>query len=205
MSDFEHPPGAQDFDPQVVAAMTRWPNVPAVHGWLRLDRRGQWYLIDRGQPDFDERLHGAGSPITSPAILAFIARNYGSTREGEWFWQNGPQRVFVDLDLAPRIIRVMGDETHSALIDQTGLAFGPISAAALSAAGDLWLRDARGWGAVHDLDLAALAIDTRPDGQLVLEWGGRVIEVGAVEEPARQFGFTMRPRPLQAPFEGRPG
>ncbi|MGB3277244.1 MAG: DUF2946 family protein, partial [Castellaniella sp.] len=29
-------------DDQVLAAMARWPNVPAVHGWLSLTARGQW-------------------------------------------------------------------------------------------------------------------------------------------------------------------
>ncbi|MBM3409976.1 MAG: DUF2946 family protein, partial [Betaproteobacteria bacterium] len=65
-----------EFDPLVLRAMARWPNVPAVFGWLRLDPRGHWLLIDRGRPDFDETLHGLGSPITSPAIIEFIGRNY---------------------------------------------------------------------------------------------------------------------------------
>ncbi len=186
-----------EFDPQVVAAMSRWPNVPAVHGWLRLDRRGQWYLIDRGRPDFEESSHGAGSPITSPAILAFIARNYGSTPEGAWFWQNGPQRVFVDLDLAPRILRVLGEGRGCVLVDHTGEAFGPVVAAALSTTGDLWLQDRRGWGAVHDLDLAALMIEARPDGGLVLVWDDRMLQVASVDEPVASFCFEPRPRPAR--------
>ena len=43
-------------DDLVEQAMRRWPSVPAVFGWLRLDRRGHWLLIDRGRPDFDETL-----------------------------------------------------------------------------------------------------------------------------------------------------
>ena len=31
-------------DDSVIRAMTRWPNVPAVYGWLGLDRRGCWRL-----------------------------------------------------------------------------------------------------------------------------------------------------------------
>jgi hypothetical protein len=198
MTDSEHQPAFNEFDPQVIAAMARWPGVPAVHGWLRLDRRGQWHLIDRGQPDFDEALNGAGSPITSPAILAFIARNYGSMPQGEWFWQNGPQRVFVDLDLAPRIIRVVGEGARLALIDHTGLVFDPVTAAAMSPAGDLWLRDARGWGAVHDLDLAALAIEALSDGGLILAWNDHRFQIEPVDDPPTQFAFEPRPRPLPA-------
>ena len=96
-------------DDQVVQAMRRWPQVPAVHGWLRLDRRGRWLLVDRGRPDFDEARDGAGSEITSPPILDFIGRNYGADEAGRWYWQNGPQRVFVDLDLAPLVLRVVGE------------------------------------------------------------------------------------------------
>ena len=31
-------------DPIVARAMARWPNVPAVYGWLALDRRGNWLI-----------------------------------------------------------------------------------------------------------------------------------------------------------------
>ena len=184
-----------EFDPLVIAAMARWPHVPAVHGWLRLDRRAQWYLIDRGQPGFDPAVHGAGSLITSPPILAFIARNYGATPDGRWFWQNGPQRVFVDLDLAPRIIRVLGEGDRSALVDHTGQVFEPVTAAALSGAGDLWLKDSRGWGAVHDLDLAALEIEAAPESALTLCWEGQTLRLESVEDPAASFGFERAPRP----------
>lgn len=185
-----------EFDPLVVAAMARWPDVPAVYGWLRLDRRGQWYLIDRGQPGFDPVAHGAGSLITSPPILAFIARNYGATADGRWFWQNGPQRVFVDLDLAPRIIRVVGEGRQSVLVDHTGQVLGPVAEAALSGAGDLWLKDSRGWGAVHDLDLAALDIEAATEGGLILCWKRQSLRLESVEGPEASFGFERAPRPV---------
>ena len=31
-------------DPAVLRGMARWPDVPAVYGWLALDRRGNWRL-----------------------------------------------------------------------------------------------------------------------------------------------------------------
>lgn len=151
-------------DEQVLRAMARWPDVPAVFGWLRLDRRGQWYLIDRGMPGFDESVHGAGSVITSPPIIAFIERNYACDELGRWFWQNGPQRVFVDLDIAPWIIRVLGSGSGAHLITHCGQPFGPLHSAGLNDEGDLLLRSAQGWGAVHDLDLAALALEETADG-----------------------------------------
>ena len=35
-------------DESVIRAMDRWPDVPAVYGWLELDVRGRWRL--RGEP-----------------------------------------------------------------------------------------------------------------------------------------------------------
>ena len=31
-------------DEIVLRSMLKWPNVPSVYGWLRLDRRGQWLI-----------------------------------------------------------------------------------------------------------------------------------------------------------------
>src|SRR5690606_31879682 len=91
----------QAMDDQVLKAMARWHAVPAVFGWLRLDRRGGWHLVDLNKPGFDEAQDGLGSPISSPQILEFIERNYGHDELGRWYWQNGPQRAFVDIEAAP--------------------------------------------------------------------------------------------------------
>ena len=34
-------------DAAVIAALAKWPNVPAVFGWLRLDRRGNWLIREQ--------------------------------------------------------------------------------------------------------------------------------------------------------------
>lgn len=178
--------------------MARWPDVPAVFGWLRLDRRGQWHLIDRGLPGFNEALHGAGSPITSQPIVAFIERNYACDEHGRWFWQNGPQRVFVDLDLTPWIIRVLGSGMQARFITHCGHPFGPIKSAHLNHEGALVLTATQGLGAVHDLDLSALALDH--DGETLLlhvsdEQGQRALTLSPLPEPA---GFARRPRPNES-------
>lgn len=102
-------------DESVLAALQRWPDVPAVYGWLSLDARGTWRLHPAG----DGQQGGTGESITSPQILAFIARNYDSDTHGNWFFQNGPQRVYVRLDAAPFVLRLAGDgdgfETHTGL------------------------------------------------------------------------------------------
>lgn len=100
-------------DASVLAALQRWPNVPAVYGWLSLDARGTWRLHPLG----DGLEGGPGESITSPQIVAFINRNYESDEQGNWFFQNGPQRVYVRVDAAPFILRLAGDkdgfETHT--------------------------------------------------------------------------------------------
>ncbi len=84
-------------DQAVLDALQRWPDVPAVYGWLSLDKRGRWRL----HPD-----QGAAQAITNPQILAFMDRNYAADAAGCWFFQNGPQRVYVDLLGAPYILRL---------------------------------------------------------------------------------------------------
>lgn len=183
-----------EFDPLVLRAMARWPNVPAVFGWLRLDPRGNWLLIDRGRPDFDERLHGFGSPITSPAIIDFIGRNYAHDDRGRWFWQNGPQRVYLTLDRAPWVLRVLGSGAQAQLVTHTGLRFDSIQRAALGPSGEVLLQSDLGCGVVHDLDAALLEFDDAQSQEppaLVLE--SRRWELKPCTNPEHEFGFVARP------------
>ena len=82
-------------DALVLAAMEKWPNVPDVYGWLRLDARAGWWLRQ--------------SRLTQPAICAFFDRNYACDAQGRYYVQNGPQRVFVALDRTPFIARREAD------------------------------------------------------------------------------------------------
>lgn len=163
-------------DEQVRQAMARWPDVPAVYGWLRLDRRGRWLLVDRGRPDFDEALHGEGSEITSPPIVDFIGRNYGPDERGCWHWQNGPQRVFVDLLLAPLLYRVLGEAPTQTLATHTGWPVERIDRAAIDAQGNLWLVTEHGPGCVDDRDLGALDLD---------------LDLGSTDEDAADSGNAV--------------
>jgi hypothetical protein len=183
-------------DDLVRQAMARWPDVPAVFGWLRLDRRGRWLLVDRGAPGFDEARHGAGSEITNPQIVAFIGRNYLRDERGRWYWQNGPQRVFVDAAPAPLVFRVVGEAPRQVLTTHTGVAVSRIERAASDPAGNLWLATDLGPGLVDDRDLAALDLtaagdDTEAD---VLTLMGRHRLERLALPPPEAFGFVDRPR-----------
>lgn len=164
-------------DELVIQAMARWPGVPAVFGWLRLDRRGRWMLVDRGMPGFDERLHGEGSEITSPQIVEFIGRNYDCDDLGRWFWQNGPQRVFVDLEVAPWILRIVGSGPEARLVTHTGVEVSRVETAWLTSDGDLLLSTELGAAAIHDLDLAALDLEENDDGDATLAIAGKTLAV----------------------------
>src|SRR5690242_19523336 len=74
-------------DESVARSIVKWPNVPAVFGWLELDRRGNWRI--------------KGEKIANAALREFIGRNYERDERGRWFFQNGPQRVYVRLACAP--------------------------------------------------------------------------------------------------------
>jgi hypothetical protein len=175
-------------DTQVLAAMAKWPNVPSVKGWLRLDRRGNWFLIDRGAPDFNEQIHGKGSPITSPSIRDFIERNYLSDDQGQWFWQNGPQRVFVNFDVAPLVLRVMSvktDDTQKTLMTHCGDLVNQVTAIHTDNQGNLLMQTEHGLGVVHDMDAAQLPIEEGAQA-LQLNWQGRQYPITAFIAPVEQ-------------------
>ena len=92
-------------DEIVARSMARWPNVPAVYGWLQLDRRGNWRI--------------KGERIANAALREFIARNYQADERGCWYFQNGPQRVFVELAYTPLVVHFEGE----ALLDHCARPF----------------------------------------------------------------------------------
>jgi HEAT repeat protein len=111
-------------DDIVRQALAKWPNVPHCTGWLLLDRRGQWRMRD----DAAQAAGELGTPIRHEALLGFINRNYESDAEGQWFFQNGPQRVYVELAYAPWIVRLQAIDGLLRLTDQTGACFDPVLA-----------------------------------------------------------------------------
>jgi len=183
-------------DSDVLRALQKWPSVPAVFGWLRLDRRGNWRLVDRGRPDFDETRDASGSPIGNRRIVDFIARNYASDEQGRWFWQNGPQRVYVDIDAAPLVLRaIIGEGSNEALhfVTHTGAPVTTIDAGWIGPDEQLLLRTDLGGAIVHDLDLAALPLERR-DGSLALLLDSGALTLGRTARPEQTLGFVARPR-----------
>ena len=182
-------------DPAVAAALARWPDVPAVFGWLRLDRRGQWRLRDE--------------PVHHLGLQGFIARNYAADEHGNWYFQNGPQRVYVALDYTPWIVRTAaaGWQCHDgsdfpppeeALLDEDGSLL-------LSADGRVALVDDRELPALLGLmqdargaPLSEAALKRLICGEHIAAWlalpGGRVrLSPIRSDQIAQRFGFRPAP------------
>ena len=125
-------------DEQVMGAMQKWPNVPAVYGWLSLSGQGDWLL----HTDGGARSGQAGEKIANEQIRHFMNRNYAATAGGEWFFQNGPQRVFVDLACAPYIVRLA--DNAQTLVTHNELPVTSISQWLLDEQGRLYMQTEHG-------------------------------------------------------------
>ncbi|SFU97870.1 DUF2946 family protein [Pseudoduganella namucuonensis] len=154
-------------DDIVKQAMAKWPNVPNCYGWLGLDARGNWRMRDERA----QQLGLAGDKLSNPALVGFIVRNYGSDERGCWYFQNGPQRVYLNLETTPFVART---DPAAGFALHTGAAFAP-EAAWLTEAGELVLRQGDTVAQLDDRDMAQamerLEIGGRPAGDdALLAW-----------------------------------
>ena len=102
--------------------------------------------------------------------------------QGRWFFQNGPQRVFGELEITPWIWRVDADfsvrahsgervEAQACMVDETGR---------------VYLQTTLGFGLVHTLDVACVA-EAVQAGTWVPD------EVRSDQLPGR-FGYVPSPK-----------
>ncbi|MFM0693447.1 Protein of unknown function (DUF2946) [Paraburkholderia sp. GV068] len=191
-------------DDIVKQALAKWPNVPACTGWLMLDRRGQWRMRDEAA----QASGSAGTPIRHEALLGFINRNYERDERGQWFFQNGPQRVYVELGYTPWVVRLSVEADGAlALKDQAGNGFEP-SAVFADDEGGILFAGASDPGnpsappriaVLHDHDLEVFADHaTLADDSISGEfhWNGGVtlpLQPIRSEEVASRFGFVASP------------
>jgi hypothetical protein len=149
-------------DEIVARSLARWPNVPAVYGWLELDRRGNWLI--------------KGERIGNAALREFIARNYEADERGRWFFQNGPQRVYVKLAYTPYVMHYEGER----LFDHCGQAVEALETW-VDDEGSVLIRGGRGVGVLDDRDLGRYAEE------------GEHLPVLARAEVENRFGFVANP------------
>lgn len=176
-------------DDIVKQALTKWPNVPACYGWLGLDARGNWYMRDdrvQAQGPFaGGTVQSKGSQLKHEKLIEFIQRNYEPDELGQWFFQNGPQRVYVELEATPLIWRVQSDFS---IQDHTGRA-ARVQSCLLDDMGRVYLETDTGFGLVHSMDMSQAA-DAVEQGLWVPQ------EVFAAALPT-QFHYVCSPEMLQ--------
>ncbi|MEY4318364.1 MAG: hypothetical protein RI902_2172 [Pseudomonadota bacterium] len=172
-------------DDIVKQAMAKWPNVPDCFGWLGLDARGDWYMRDDRVQGLGDFKHSKGSRLQHDKLIEFIGRNYASDAQGQWFFQNGPQRVFVELEATPWIWRLQPDggvQTHTRLTARVQRCF-------VDEIGHVYLETDMGFGLVHTQDITQAARCVE-DGLWV------PLEV-AQEALAERFGYCISPQKQQ--------
>lgn len=168
-------------DDIVRQAMAKWPNVPHCYGWLGLDARGGWYMRDDRVQAAGPFPGSRGSLLRHDKLIEFIHRNYDHDEGGQWYFQNGPQRVYVELEDAPWVWRVgegLSVTAHTGRLAQPRRCL-------VDENGRLYLETDLGLGLVHSLDMG-LAADAVESGA----WTPEAVEA---KDLPRRFGFVRSP------------
>jgi hypothetical protein len=188
--------------------MAKWPNVPHCYGWLALDARGNWRMRDEAAQHAD----APGDKLTNEALVGYINRNYAADERGCWYFQNGPQRVYLNLEATPFIART---DPQQGLVLQTGAPIATIDEVFMLDTGAIVVRAGEAVAQLDDRDVAqwlqSMTLDGSPvadeallrwldggAGTLALAWQGRNISVEQLvaEAVAQRFGFVRRPDQL---------
>ena len=176
-------------DDIVKQAMAKWPNVPDCYGWLGLDARGNWFMRDdRVQalgPFAGGTVQSKGSQLKHEKLIEFIQRNYQPDAQGQWFFQNGPQRVYVELEATPLIWRVNNDFS---IQDHTGQA-AHVQCCLLDEQGRVYLQADTGFGLVHSMDMNQVAD--------AVEQGRWLVQDVMAADLAQRFNFVNSPQSVQ--------
>lgn len=185
--------------------MANWPVAPACHGWLSLDRRGQWRL--------------RGERVLHQGLNDFLNAYYADDGHGNWRVQNGPQWVYADLEYMPLVFRL---DERGGLLAHTGAAAGEVDRVMIDEEGNVLLNTPGGPGLLDDRDLAAFVAQCRcveagldADAALaqlassvgvgapaevspsLVSWQGVAVEALLRAEAPRRFRFHPRPRPRE--------
>ncbi len=142
-------------DDYLVKMMAKWPNVPEVYGWLKKNKRGEWLIKEQS--------------ISHLRIRDFLNKNYFSDYNGNWFVQNGPQRVYVELEYAPYVFKI---RDHSFIYTTTGKKVTQIKSFILDEEGNILILSELGLGLVYDKDLSQVGefLDDTTSNKLFINW-----------------------------------
>lgn len=196
-------------DEIVKAALQKWPNVPHCYAWLALDARGAWRMRD----ERSQALDLPGDKIRNVTLTGFINRNYQHDEQGRWYFQNGPQRVYVDLAVTPYIAHTSSE--HGFIL-HTGVPLTGIEKVFLSSEGKLFFISGEILAQLDDRDLAECLRQMQIEGepatdQEMMAWledaeaalnlqfilpHKKTLEVqrGELNQLMERFGFISTPR-----------
>ncbi len=179
-------------DDIVKQALAKWPNVPDCYGWLGLDARGNWYMRDdaaQAAGPFSAAAGGTaqskGTMLKHDKLIDFIQRNYQTDAQGQWSFQNGPQRVYVELDVTPLIWRLNADFSVASHTGQSAR----VQRCIVDGQGWVYLETDVGFGLVHTQDVALVAD--------AVEAGLWVPQPMAADELPQRFGYVVSPKAAQ--------
>lgn len=204
-------------DEQVLRSLIKWPNVPDCYGWLALDRRGQWRMVD----EYAQQHHLPGKLIDHVSLNEFISRNYASDMAGRYFFQNGPQRVFVTLAATPWVVRITPHESSSQMMTQCQSQMTPTSALS-DEQGNIYIVGSIQQTVFQDIENQQFALKEMPAVALLHDhdldlfselatlreeacsfggswtWGGQQLPLDPIhsDELSQRFGFIQHPTPL---------
>jgi hypothetical protein len=124
--------------------------------------------------------------VVHDKLKAFIHRNYERDERGAWFFQNGPQRVFVQLEVAPLVLGLHKQADGRLRIEtHTEWPVTEVSSAWLDELGRLYLHTEHGLGLVRSLDMEAAAD--------AIEAGLWEVQETVAEQLPERFGFQLNP------------
>ena len=169
-------------DNLVIQAMAKWPNVPDCYGWLGLDARGDWYMRDDLVQQQGSFTTSKGSRLLHDKLIDFIGRNYECDKLGNWYFQNGPQRVFIELEATPWIWRLMPDGCIQSHTGQDAR----MQRCVIDEHGRLYLETELGFGLVHTQDILAASE--------LIESGLWVPQDALTAELPQRFGYIRSPQ-----------
>jgi hypothetical protein len=181
-------------DDAVIASMTKWPYVPDCYGWLHLDAQGRWLLGEIGSPT-------PPSIVEHGGLKTFINRNYCQPELSQhpqcWALQNGPQRVWVNLALAPLIVRL-----HDGIATAHTGAEVTITAVYLSDDGVVYFQTDAGAAALQSASMEAFSQGLTSEDLSVAMWQQTAgatalpVQLCAADEVEKMFGFKRTSQKL---------
>ena len=112
--------------------------------------------------DRAQALNLPGDPIRNLGLQQFINRNYECDAEGRWHFQNGPQKVYVDLECTPYIAQLLPEKEWRL---HTGQILKSTQQVYMLDDGNLVLQHEHILAQVDDRDLAQVLELLRVDGE----------------------------------------